>query len=250
MFLKQFNPRTPTLRHLKKTIIPNSLNYFNHFQLYKPNLAGRSSQGQIIMYSKGSRQSNVMNNYDKKRMWTTKLGVVLNAKKTKLGSLLGLLKYSNGSLSTLKLVYGLNLGMFLKTTNIPLSVYPVNVLGFRVFLSQLRNNMVFSTLSVHNRLSALITANGTYGSILNVNLDLNIALLLLPSKAHQYFPTSMACTIGRNNNIFHKFIIQGGAGLNRRLGNKGIVRGVAKNAVDHPHGGRTKTNQPEVSPWG
>jgi large subunit ribosomal protein L2 len=28
------------------------------------------------------------------------------------------------------------------------------------------------------------------------------------------------------------------------------VRGVAMNPVDHPHGGRTKTNKPEVSPWG
>jgi large subunit ribosomal protein L2 len=28
------------------------------------------------------------------------------------------------------------------------------------------------------------------------------------------------------------------------------VRGVAMNPIDHPHGGRTKTNKPEVSPWG
>jgi large subunit ribosomal protein L2 len=28
------------------------------------------------------------------------------------------------------------------------------------------------------------------------------------------------------------------------------VRGVAMNPVDHPHGGRTKTNSPEVTPWG
>lgn len=27
-----------------------------------------------------------------------------------------------------------------------------------------------------------------------------------------------------------------------------VVRGVAKNPVDHPHGGRTKTNSPEVTP--
>jgi ribosomal protein L2 len=25
---------------------------------------------------------------------------------------------------------------------------------------------------------------------------------------------------------------------------------VAMNPVDHPHGGRTKVSQPEVSPWG
>lgn len=28
------------------------------------------------------------------------------------------------------------------------------------------------------------------------------------------------------------------------------VRGVAKNPVDHPNGGRTKSKQPEMSPWG
>jgi ribosomal protein L2 len=28
------------------------------------------------------------------------------------------------------------------------------------------------------------------------------------------------------------------------------VRGVAMNAVDHPNGGRTKSNKPELSPWG
>ena len=33
-------------------------------------------------------------------------------------------------------------------------------------------------------------------------------------------------------------------------GFKPKVRGVARNPVDHPHGGRTKTNQPEVSIWG
>jgi len=33
-------------------------------------------------------------------------------------------------------------------------------------------------------------------------------------------------------------------------GRKSMVRGVAMNPVDHPHGGRTKTNSPEVSIWG
>jgi large subunit ribosomal protein L2 len=33
-------------------------------------------------------------------------------------------------------------------------------------------------------------------------------------------------------------------------GKKPKNRGVARNPVDHPHGGRTKTNSPEVSPWG
>ncbi|MCB1713346.1 MAG: hypothetical protein KDH96_13040 [Candidatus Riesia sp.] len=38
------------------------------------------------------------------------------------------------------------------------------------------------------------------------------------------------------------------AGANVDFGFKSKVRGVAMNPVDHPHGGRTKTNNPEKSP--
>ena len=44
--------------------------------------------------------------------------------------------------------------------------------------------------------------------------------------------------------------ITGKAGTRVLFGSKPKVRGVARNPVDHPHGGRTKTNQPEVSIWG
>ncbi|GER48855.1 ribosomal protein L2 [Striga asiatica] len=43
------------------------------------------------------------------------------------------------------------------------------------------------------------------------------------------------------------------AGQSRWLGRRPIVRGVAMNPVDHPHGGgegRTKGGRPSVSPWG
>ena len=43
------------------------------------------------------------------------------------------------------------------------------------------------------------------------------------------------------------------AGQNRWLGRRPVVRGVAMNPVDHPHGGgegRTKGGRPSVSPWG
>lgn len=57
------------------------------------------------------------------------------------------------------------------------------------------------------------------------------------------------CVVGRNNNIYHKYLVYGGYKWSSYLGKKSLVRGVAMNPVDHPHGGRTKTNKPEVSPW-
>lgn len=43
------------------------------------------------------------------------------------------------------------------------------------------------------------------------------------------------------------------AGQNRWIGKRPHVRGVAKNPIDHPHGGgqgKTKGGRPSVSPWG
>lgn len=36
----------------------------------------------------------------------------------------------------------------------------------------------------------------------------------------------------------------------RLIGKRPIVRGVAMNPVDHPHGGQTSGGRPSVSPWG
>jgi len=55
-------------------------------------------------------------------------------------------------------------------------------------------------------------------------------------------------TLGKSSNKFHYKTVVGKAGLNRKKGIRPTVRGVAMNPVDHPHGGRTKTNSPEVTP--
>ena len=85
---------------------------------------------------------------------------------------------------------------------------------------------------------------------MNINYDLNLSFIKLPS--HKKIITSLDCfgTLGRNSNIFKKFEYKTTAGSNINFGIKQSVRGVAMNPVDHPHGGRTKTNKPEVSPWG
>lgn len=44
-------------------------------------------------------------------------------------------------------------------------------------------------------------------------------------------------TLGCVSNLSYQYEIKGHAGVNRRLGRKSVVRGVAKNACDHPHGG-------------
>lgn len=161
-----------------------------------------------------------------------------------------MVKYSNGSLSALKLPYGLNIGSFFKSTLLPIRLYKISLLGFRVFLHHLKNNMIFFDLGLYNKKSTYVKASGTFSQILQINRDLNLILVILPSGKKKYISMNYLCTLGRNNNIFKKFITIGKAGYNRNLGKNITVRGVAMNPVDHPHGGRTKTNKPEVSPWG
>lgn len=110
--------------------------------------------------------------------------------------------------------------------------------------------MIFFDLGLFNKNSVYIKSPGTFSQVLSINKELNLILIKLPSGKKKYVGINYLCTLGRNNNIFHKFLVVGKAGLKRNLGKNVIVRGVAMNPVDHPHGGRTKTNKPEVSPWG
>lgn len=78
------------------------------------------------------------------------------------------------------------------------------------------------------------------------------ALLKLPSGEQRMVLAECRATIGQVGNLDHENISIGKAGRTRWLGQRGHVRGVAMNPVDHPHGGgegRSKGNHPQ-SPWG
>jgi len=81
-------------------------------------------------------------------------------------------------------------------------------------------------------------------------LDFNLTKVCLPSKNIKIISGWSFVVLGRNSQIEYKYRILGKAGIGKKLGKKSKSRGVARNPVDHPHGGRTKTNQPEVSIWG
>jgi large subunit ribosomal protein L2 len=67
-------------------------------------------------------------------------------------------------------------------------------------------------------------------------------------------PISFIGTIGKASNNILKFFNEGTASYNLKRGFTPNVRGVAKNPVDHPHGGgEGKTSggrKTSVTPWG
>ncbi len=78
------------------------------------------------------------------------------------------------------------------------------------------------------------------------------ALLKLPSGELRNVFAECRATVGQVGNAEHENITFGKAGRMRWLGTRPVTRGMAKNPVDHPHGGgegRSKGNHPQT-PWG
>ncbi len=97
----------------------------------------------------------------------------------------------------------------------------------------------------------LARAAGSYVQL--VGRDAGYALLKLGSGEVRMVRAECMATIGAVSNPDHTNVKIGKAGRSRWLGRRPVVRGVAMNPIDHPHGGgegRTKGGRHPVTPWG
>lgn len=255
MFLKSYKPKTPSLR-FKKDIYKMSpfINKNNLFYFINKNNSGRSKNGRIILRHRGGNIYNKHINIDLNRNKLTNLALIISLNYlNKSSCFIGLIKYSNNSMSYIKLSNGLFIGNFTKSIDRPInfSFNFKNVLGSFIILNLAPKHCVFSNIiSIDSNKSNYAKSAGNYLSIIKRIKELNIFILKLPTGIKKYFSGLSKATVGRNSNFLNKFTVTGKAGINRLKGFRPGVRGVAMNPVDHPHGGRTKTNQPEMSPWG
>nr|WKW95097.1 ribosomal protein L2 [Apopellia endiviifolia] len=96
-------------------------------------------------------------------------------------------------------------------------------------------------------------AAGTFAQIIKKAVENTQCIVRLPSGVDKLIDSRCRATIGIVSNPNHGKRKLSKAGQSRWLGRRPIVRGVAMNPVDHPHGGgegRTKGGRPSVSPWG
>ncbi|MBM3927446.1 MAG: 50S ribosomal protein L2, partial [Sphingomonadales bacterium] len=92
---------------------------------------------------------------------------------------------------------------------------------------------------------------GTYVQV--VGRDRGMVIVRLNSGEQRYIHANCMATIGAVSNPDNQNQNLGKAGRNRWLGKRPLTRGVAKNPVDHPHGGgegRTSGGRHPVTPWG
>nr|AHI16060.1 ribosomal protein L2 [Bazzania trilobata] len=99
----------------------------------------------------------------------------------------------------------------------------------------------------------LTRSAGTFAQIIKKVENTPQCIVRLPSGVDKLIDSRCRATIGIVSNPNHGRHKLNRAGQSRWLGRRPIVRGVAMNPVDHPHGGgegRTKGGRPSVSPWG
>lgn len=96
-----------------------------------------------------------------------------------------------------------------------------------------------------------LRAPGAYGLIIKKTNTL--VKVRLKSGQSRWFDIKTLATNGIIGNVDSRFSKLYKAGQSRWLGRRPIVRGVAMNPVDHPHGGgegKTSGGRPSVTPWG
>lgn len=110
-------------------------------------------------------------------------------------------------------------------------------------LSQLHVGTIISSLEIYKNFGAkFIRAAGCFGVISNQLVN-NVSIIKLPSGEERKVSSFSKATLGRISNVSNYLIKLNKASDSLRRGQKPVVRGVAKNAVDHPHGGgRGKTS--------
>lgn len=136
--------------------------------------------------------------------------------------------------------------------------YGVNVapkLGNRTFLSQIpAGKNVFdigeSTLS---KKTPLLRSAGNFGTVFSKESK-NILIRLFKKRKMISLPKNFIATIGKASNSELKFFNEKFASYSRKIGFGSKTRGVAKNPIDHPHGGgegkSSGGRKALTTPWG
>jgi len=129
-----------------------------------------------------------------------------------------------------------------------IDILPGNALPLRAMpLGTMIHNIEFKP----GKGGQLVRAAGTVAQLLAK--EGRYAHIRLPSGEVRLIHLECKATVGQVGNLMHENVSHGKAGKTRWLGRRPIVRGVAMNPIDHPHGGgegRTSGGRHPVTPWG
>jgi large subunit ribosomal protein L2 len=250
MALKTFKPTTPSQRQL--VLVDRS-----HLWKGKPvkplteglnKSGGRNNTGRVSIWHRGGGHKRTYRLVDFKR---TKRGVLATVERLEYDpnrtAFIALIKYEDGELSYILAPQRLAPGdkviaddkVDVKPGNaMPLANMPIGTIVHNVEMKQGKGGQI-------------ARAAGAYVQL--VGRDSGYAILRLNSGETRMVPSACMATVGAVSNPDNSNVSLSKAGRTRWKGRKPVVRGVAMNPVDHPHGGgegRTSGGRHPVTPWG
>jgi len=95
-----------------------------------------------------------------------------------------------------------------------------------------------------------VRSSGTFSRFIKIDWLKHAALVELPSGVKKFFSLYSIVTLGAVSLKLKRSLTNTKSGFWKSHGFKSKVRGVARNPVDHPHGGRTKAIKNPRTPWG
>jgi large subunit ribosomal protein L2 len=250
MALKTYNPTTPGRRQLV-LVDRAELHKGKPVKALTEGLrktGGRNNYGRITAYQRGGGHKRRYRTIDfKRRKFDVEATVERLEYDPNRTAFIALLRYSDGEQSYILAPQRLKAGdkivsgdrADIKPGNaMPLRSIPVGTIVHNVELKPGRGGQ-------------LARAAGTFVQL--VGRDAGNALLRMSSGEVRMVRAECMATIGAVSNPDQQNIVIGKAGRNRWKGWRPVVRGVAMNPIDHPHGGgegRTSGGRHPVTPWG
>jgi len=250
MALKSYKAITPSLRQL--VIVDRSGLWkgkpVKALTRGKSESGGRNNHGHITANHRGGGHKRRLRLVDFKRR---KFDVAATVERLEYdpnrSAFIALIKYTDGELAYILAPQRLKAGdqvvsgerVDIKPGNaMPLANMPVGTIVHNVELKKGRGGQ-------------LSRSAGTYAQL--VGKDAGYAQIKLNSGELRLVPAECLATVGAVSNPDQQNIVIGKAGRTRWLGHRPVVRGVAMNPVDHPHGGgegKTSGGRHPVTPWG
>jgi|JI81BgreenRNA_FD_contig_121_247050_length_900_multi_4_in_0_out_0_1 large subunit ribosomal protein L2 len=249
MALRKYSRATPGQRHrirllnLPKYGILRKIN-IKKLQYHIQNKRGRNNTGKITVQGQGGGNFRNYKIIDFKRQLWNQPGIVKSLIYDRNRSaLLALIIYNNGLRSYQIATQGLYIGQKIESgLNRP--IYNGNSLP----LIAIPTGIPICLIN-----GKLCRRAGSYRTIIKKDFKLGLRIISLRSGIFKRIPLNIMATIGQISNIDHKNQIYGKAGVSRWYNIRPTVRGVAKNPIDHPHGGgngKTSGGRPSVTPYG
>jgi large subunit ribosomal protein L2 len=217
--------------------------------------SGRDHNGRIIVYTKSYSVShrNMYRVIDYKRLH---FGIPAKTMRIEYdpnrSAYISLIMHNNGICCYILHTSGVKVGDTIVSYGEDLSVFGIYKKGDSVFLKNTLPSTVINNIEAYPGQGGVYARSaGMYAQVIKFHEKLNKVSIRLRSGLILRLSSMCNASIGSISNRSYNMTKLGKAGRNRWLGHKPNVRGVAMNAVDHPHGGgRGKKPPVPKTAWG